>query len=107
VQECLTNIEKHSGLSRTAAGVVTVFVNGLTSGSTDGSTDKSDSMFIIIVSDNGKGFSPPNRDSRQKLLAEGHFGLWGIYERAAALNGTLAIDSEAGEGTTITLKVPF
>jgi signal transduction histidine kinase len=95
IQECLANIEKHADLSGTA-GIVMVFVNG-----------RADGKLVIIVSDNGKGFLPPNKDSRQKLIAEGHFGLWGIYERAAALNGTLAIDSEDGEGTTITLKVPF
>jgi signal transduction histidine kinase len=100
VQECLVNIEKHAGLSA-AAGEVTVFLNGSASSKADGS----DARLIIIVSDNGKGFLPPNRDSRQRLLEEGHFGLWGIYERAAALNGTLAIDSELGEGTTVTLRI--
>jgi signal transduction histidine kinase len=62
---------------------------------------------LIIVSDNGKGFLPPDRDSCQKLKEQKHFGLWSIYERASSLKGTLVIDSEAGEGTTITLRVPI
>jgi signal transduction histidine kinase len=91
VQECLANIEKHS-----QATVAPVVIRNST-----------ETELLIIVSDDGKGFQPPDKDSYQKLKEQKHFGLWGIYERAASLNGTLAIDSEAGEGTTITLRVPI
>jgi signal transduction histidine kinase len=30
-----------------------------------------------------------------------------MYERAASLNGTLALDSEGGEGATVTLEIPL
>jgi signal transduction histidine kinase len=90
VQECLSNIEKHS--KATMAPVVVRNDTG--------------AELLIIISDNGKGFIPPDREFSQKLMKQGHYGLWSVYERAASLNGTLVIDSEAGEGTTITLRVP-
>jgi signal transduction histidine kinase len=91
VQECLSNIEKHS-----EAAVAPVVIRN----------DTGDEL-LVIISDNGKGFIPPDRASCEKLKEQGHYGLWSVYERAASLNGTLAIDSEAGEGTTITLRVPL
>jgi signal transduction histidine kinase len=98
VQECLANIEKHS--QATTAPVVIrnnpVVIH-----------NRTEAELLIIVSDNGKGFQPPDRDSCQKLKEQKHYGLWSIYERAAELNGTLVIDSEAGEGTTVTLRVPI
>ena len=36
----------------------------------------------------------------------GHFGLFGMRERAEKLRGALAIDSTPGGGTTISLKIP-
>ena len=66
---------------------------------------------LICIRDNGRGlsagFAPLDRDSCRKLRVQGHFGLWNMHERAASLGGTLAIDSEAGEGTIITLRVPL
>ena len=98
VQECLANIEKHSQAS--VAPVVIrnspVVIN-----------NRTETELLIIVSDNGKGFQPPDRDSCQKLKEQKHFGLWSIYERTAEVNGTIVIDSEPGEGTTITLRVPI
>jgi signal transduction histidine kinase len=91
VQECLANIEKHS-----QATVAPVVIRNNTG-----------TELLIIVSDNGKGFQPPDRDSCQKLKEQKHYGLWSMYERSASLKGILAIDSEAGEGTTITLRIPI
>jgi signal transduction histidine kinase len=61
----------------------------------------------INVSDNGRGFTVPDGDSRLRLRTAGHFGLWTMHERAASLYGTLVIDSEEGEGTHITLEIPL
>jgi signal transduction histidine kinase len=91
VQEGLANIEKHSG-----ATVAPVVVR-----------NNAGTELLIIVSDNGKGFTSPDRDSSQNLKEQGHYGLWSMYERAASLGGSFAIDSEAGEGMTITLRVPL
>jgi signal transduction histidine kinase len=91
VQECLTNIEKHAGATETS-----VLVHGNNNGE-----------LLICVSDNGKGFSPPDRDSCRELRAGGHYGLWSIYERAASISGTLTFDSNTGEGTMVTLQIPI
>jgi len=91
VQECLANIEKHA-----AASEASVLVRNGAEGE-----------LLISVSDNGRGFIPPDSDSYGSLRAGGHFGLWSIYERAASLSGTLVADSGIGEGTVITLRVPI
>jgi len=90
VQESLTNIEKYA-----EAGEVLLLVR-----------QKSDNSLLICVSDNGKGFLPPDYDSCLSLLAEGHLGLWSMYERAASISGTLTIVSDS-EGTMINLQVPM
>ncbi|WP_461256131.1 sensor histidine kinase [Treponema sp. R80B11-R83G3] len=92
VQECLTNIEKHAEASETS-----VIVRSVKEGE-----------LVICISDNGKGFSPPDRDSLRTLRSDGgHYGLWNIYERAASIQAEVTIDSEKGEGTMVTLKIPF
>jgi signal transduction histidine kinase len=112
VQECLVNIEKHSGADEASV---------LVSNGTGASGEISAPSFLhICVSDNGRGFSalgtsaeaslhsaPPDSDTRFRLRANGHFGLWNMYERAEALRGTLAVDSETGGGVRITLELPL
>jgi signal transduction histidine kinase/ligand-binding sensor domain-containing protein len=55
---------------------------------------------VLEVRDNGRGgaleHNPP----------EGHFGMTGMRERAAAIGGTLEVKSAAGEGTRIRLRAP-
>jgi len=89
VQESLTNIEKHA-----QAAEVLLLVR------------QKDSMLLISVSDNGKGFVPPDYDSCIDLQTKGHMGLWSMYERAASISGTLTIISDS-EGTMINLQVPL
>jgi signal transduction histidine kinase len=91
VQECLANIEKHAG-----ADEVSVLAYGKAAGG--------DGALSICVSDNGKGFTPPDRDFRFPRF-EGRFGLRGMYERAAIAGGTLSVESAAGEGTAVTLRI--
>jgi signal transduction histidine kinase len=54
----------------------------------------------MTVCDNGIGLPPAGR---AKL---GSFGLIGIEERIHILGGTFTLDSEPGNGTTITVAVP-
>jgi signal transduction histidine kinase/ligand-binding sensor domain-containing protein len=61
----------------------------------------SDSVSLAIR-DNGIGFSV--EDGSHK---EGHFGLLGMKERAATLDGQLEVSSEPGRGTNVTLRVPL
>lgn len=61
-----------------------------------------DNMLTIIVQDHGKGF-----DFAETNDAEDGFGLFSVRERIQAFGGTFKIASKVGEGTTITLKVPY
>lgn len=58
---------------------------------------------LFSVRDNGCGFDPENHPG----IAEGHFGLQGIRERIAFLNGTLTIDSRPGAGARVTVSLPI
>ena len=52
----------------------------------------------LVVADNGKGFAPDQ-------VSEGN-GLVSLRRRARALGGETVVASHAGEGTTVTIKVP-
>lgn len=54
----------------------------------------------LQVNDDGCGFDPA------AASFNGHFGLRGLKERAAALGAELALDSEPGRGTRLKLTVP-
>ncbi|HKG04182.1 MAG TPA: GAF domain-containing sensor histidine kinase [Conexibacter sp.] len=78
VQEALTNALKHAGASHVRIGVRP----------RDGGVD-------VTIADNGAGFDP---DAPRQ-----GFGISGMYERAELGNGTLAITSRPGAGTTVQL----
>ena len=88
VQEISSNIRRHSRASRASVQV------GF-------SPDK----VHIIVTDNGMGFNAPERIS--DLVSTGRLGLIGMHERARLLGGTLQIQSELDEGTTVIVDVPI
>ncbi|GGK02968.1 signal transduction histidine-protein kinase/phosphatase DegS [Lentibacillus kapialis] len=54
----------------------------------------------MVINDNGKGFDPT-------LKQEKSFGLIGMRERVEMLDGSLSVDSTIGEGTNITIQVPY
>ena len=85
-QEALNNISRHARAQR-----VTV---RLLAGS---------ATLCLSIHDNGCGFDPDH------LPAGNHFGLLGMRERVAAIGGQLTIESQPGQGTTITvtLKAPL
>lgn len=60
----------------------------------------SDTLMLMIC-DNGAGFAVD-----ESVGKAGHYGLLGMRERAAMIDGTLEIASEPGQGTRITLRVP-
>lgn len=53
----------------------------------------------MIIEDNGIGFD-------QAGDRDGQWGLVGMRERVALMNGTLEIESKDGHGTTIFVKAP-
>lgn len=83
VQEALHNIAKHSQAKNFKVQI----------------HDKDQSLHLL-VEDDGVGFSRKN-DSRA-----GRFGLIGMKERAAALGGTVRIQSRKGAGTRVNVTLP-
>jgi signal transduction histidine kinase len=57
----------------------------------------------LVVEDDGAGFEA----DRANGVAEGHFGLAGMRERAGAAGGRLEIHSRLGRGTAIVLEAPI
>jgi len=81
VQEGLTNIGKHA-----AARTATVTLSYM------------EDVIVLDVQDDGKGFEPG--------AAGAGFGLAGMRERTASLQGSFSIESVPGEGTTISISLP-
>ena len=63
-----------------------------------------DHRVCLSIQDDGKGFDP---DTVTQSIEQGHFGLAGMSERVRLLNGTICIQSETGEGTSIDIVVPY
>lgn len=65
------------------------------------SINKEDSGINLIIRDNGQGFNiTDNMNS-----SENHFGLRGMHEYAESIQADLKIDSQKGQGTTVTLSL--
>jgi signal transduction histidine kinase len=83
-QELLTNITRHANATK-----VTI------------SLGKGRSILNLKVQDNGRGIT-----ERENLQANS-FGLLGVRERVALLGGKFSIKGVEGEGTTVTVRIPF
>ena len=82
-QEALQNVHKHSGADR----VSVVF-------------ERSNGQAVLIIEDNGKGCDPEGQSDGRGM------GLINMRERAALIGGIVEIESQAGEGTTVFVRVP-
>jgi two-component system, NarL family, sensor histidine kinase DevS len=82
-QEALTNVVKHAD----AKTVQITFA-------------RQERSVVLTVDDNGRGFS-------RAQARGGHFGLVGMRERTASVNGALDIKSEPGAGTRLTVEIPL
>ena len=80
-QEALTNATKHGHASRAVVEI-----------------SEDESSLRLLVRDNGSGFDPSQKSDG--------FGLLGMTERVALLNGELDIESAPGAGTTIRARLP-
>ena len=83
VQESLNNVIKHANASEVRIGIQRL---------TDSVT--------LTIQDNGKGFTP----SGVAAQASG-FGLAGMAERVRMLDGAWRIDSQEGQGTSVTIRL--
>jgi two-component system, NarL family, sensor kinase len=57
----------------------------------------------LVVTDDGRGFAPSDRE---RSAEEGHLGLTLLEGLVVEAGGTLSVRSEPGEGTTVELEVP-
>jgi len=62
----------------------------------------SSDMLMLTIEDKGVGFQVSEASGKT-----GHYGLLGMKERAAMIDGTLEVTSEPGRGTKVTLRVPI
>jgi two-component system sensor histidine kinase UhpB len=84
VQEALTNIAKHA--RATTCRIVLRRQNG---------------DLEITVEDDGRGFDPSDLRATERGL-----GLVGMHERAALLDGRVALESTLGVGTSVKVRLP-
>ena len=83
-REAVSNEGRHSGATRAELRLVAT-----------------DDEATLTIADDGVGFDPSAR------LGSGHFGLANLRDRAAAIAGTISIESRAGEGTRIIVRIPL
>ena len=83
-QEALTNIIKHAEAKKVVSSLKYV-----------------DNKLILEIKDDGFGF---NKDEQKTMQS---FGLLGMKERVASLNGTFELNSSPETGTKITISLPF
>jgi PAS domain S-box-containing protein len=87
VQEALSNVAKHADASRVRL-----------------SCREDEDRLIIEVRDWGRGFRLPTLPQPGERGYS--VGLLGMRERAGLIGGNVTIESEPGEGTTVTISVP-
>ncbi len=83
-QEALTNIMRYAGASKVRT-----------------SFSIKDDMIEVTIEDDGNGFDPAVVQSKQT------FGILGMKERVASLNGMLKLESTPGKGTQIVIHIPY
>jgi signal transduction histidine kinase len=82
-QEALTNVVKHA-----AAKTVRITLA------------RRERSVVLAIEDDGVGVSETRTD-------DGGFGLVGMHERVASLNGSLEIASTGGSGTRLSIEIPL
>jgi two-component system sensor histidine kinase DegS len=88
VQECLSNIHRHSGSSSARIRIA-----------------RESGKVIVEVSDEGRGMDP---DKLAKLRARSAgLGLRGIRERVRPFNGDVEIESQVDQGTSVRIIFPI
>ena len=83
-QEALTNVSQHSGATSVSAEF-----------------HQSDEEIILSISDNGRGLP------EKHVVAQTSYGLRGMRERVAQLDGQIIFDSPTGGGLRVTVILPL
>jgi signal transduction histidine kinase len=79
VSEALTNVAKYADASHATVGL-----------------ERDNGRLVVKVADDGVGGADPEQGT----------GLRGLEDRLAVIEGRLEVDSERGQGTTITARIP-
>ena len=80
VQECLTNIVRHSHATRAQICLI------------------AEERIVLYVKDNGDGITPERIRAARR---ENHMGIYGIVERVRLLAGRMELSAELPEWTTV------
>lgn len=90
-QEAIQNVVKHAAASHALVQLA-----------------KRGRSVVLTVSDDGHGFDSAARlaAERRNRSAVAQYGLAGMAERVQLLGGQLTITSEAGDGTTVQVRIP-
>jgi signal transduction histidine kinase len=92
VQEAVNNALKHADATHVSIGIHTC--------------QRSERILLsLCIQDDGKGFPQPVALHLRESVRRGHLGLLGMTERVQAVGGTLAIHSDAGQGTSIQVEI--
>jgi signal transduction histidine kinase len=83
-QEALSNVARHAQASHVSVSLHCV-----------------DGLVLLSVEDDGRGFADPEADTPGKM------GIAGMRERVRPFGGRVLIESTTGEGTSLTVAVPF
>jgi PAS domain S-box-containing protein len=89
VQECLTNIHRHS-----QSPVATIRIT------------RTEGQVSVEVKDRGKGIPPDKCEAMDSGSSIG-VGIRGMRERLRQLGGTLEVNSSNGEGTVVVARLPI
>ena len=92
VQEGLTNVLKHANASKVSIVL-----------------EKKPDGLALVLEDDGIGFDPGGRrpEWRRARGQTSGLGLSGMKERVALLDGTIAVESAPGKGSTIFVQIPL
>jgi len=83
-QESLTNVARYAGATRVQVEV-----------------DEEPGQWILTIADNGQGITAAQIAGPQSL------GLMGMRERACAWGGEVTFEGKPGQGTTVTVVIPY
>jgi signal transduction histidine kinase len=87
-QEALNNVRRHAEASKVSVAI-----------------EFDEAKMRLTVQDDGKGFQVPNTVG--ELSRIGKLGLIGMEERMRLLGGSLRVQSEPCQGTTVTVEAPI
>jgi signal transduction histidine kinase len=83
-QEALSNVARHAHASQVSVSLHCV-----------------DGLVLLSVEDDGRGFADPEAE------VPGKMGIIGMRERVRPFGGRVLIDGTVGDGTSLTVAVPF